>query len=227
MAFLGIRNFIATLQSQGSGPGHMSSTEQGQVPRSGALARTIEFWTRAGGIYLSYKACQLQELAMRTAGCTKQQVQEHWDRHHEREAQRMYQLCVDLRGFYLKARPGVPGRLGRGPARCLVACRAQVVGAAAAQPGSGAATQLAASGALLCFEADTGRAPCATHETTAFALARPLQTGQFIGARGDFIPEQICRKLALLQDQVPPMPAAQAREVRCVRVGRNRGDRQV
>ncbi|GAB4821653.1 hypothetical protein N2152v2_008699 [Parachlorella kessleri] len=40
-----------------------------------------------------------------------------------------------------------------------------------------------------------------------------LKTGQFIGARGDFVPEQICRRLALLQDQVPPMPAAQAREV--------------
>lgn len=29
-----------------------------------------------------------------------------------------------------------------------------------------------------------------------------LQTGQFIGARGDFVPEQICRKLSLLHDQV-------------------------
>ncbi len=28
------------------------------------------------------------------------------------------------------------------------------------------------------------------------------QTGQFIGARGDFVPEQICRKLSLLHDQV-------------------------
>ncbi|PRW59732.1 putative aarF domain-containing kinase 1 [Chlorella sorokiniana] len=40
-----------------------------------------------------------------------------------------------------------------------------------------------------------------------------LKTGQFIGARGDFVPEQICRKLSLLHDQVPPMPAEQAREV--------------
>ena len=39
------------------------------------------------------------------------------------------------------------------------------------------------------------------------------QGGQFIGARGDFVPEQICRKLSLLHDQVPPMPAAQARRV--------------
>lgn len=40
-----------------------------------------------------------------------------------------------------------------------------------------------------------------------------LKTGQFIGARGDFVPEQICRKLSLLHDQVPPMPADQVRAV--------------
>lgn len=40
-----------------------------------------------------------------------------------------------------------------------------------------------------------------------------LKTGQFLGARGDFVPEQICRKLSLLHDQVPPMPASQVREV--------------
>ena len=40
-----------------------------------------------------------------------------------------------------------------------------------------------------------------------------LKSGQFIGARGDFVPEQICRKLSLLHDQVPPMPAHQVREV--------------
>ncbi|KAK9834339.1 hypothetical protein WJX81_008600 [Elliptochloris bilobata] len=37
-----------------------------------------------------------------------------------------------------------------------------------------------------------------------------LKVGQFLGARADFIPEPICRQLSLLQDQVPPMPAAQA-----------------
>lgn len=29
-----------------------------------------------------------------------------------------------------------------------------------------------------------------------------VQVGQFIGARGDFVPEEICRKLTLLHDQV-------------------------
>eukprot|EP00884_Botryococcus_braunii_P022387 jgi/Botrbrau1/8832/Bobra.0335s0019.1 len=37
-----------------------------------------------------------------------------------------------------------------------------------------------------------------------------LKVGQFLGARVDFIPEPICRRLALLQDKVPPMPAYEA-----------------
>ena len=60
------------------------------------------------------------------------------------------------------------------------------------------------------------RHPNPKHQPCCPPLLLPpllLQTGQFIGARGDFVPEQICRRLALLQDQVPPMPPAQAREV--------------
>jgi predicted unusual protein kinase regulating ubiquinone biosynthesis (AarF/ABC1/UbiB family) len=40
-----------------------------------------------------------------------------------------------------------------------------------------------------------------------------LKAGQFIGARGDFVPEPICRRLALLQDRVPPMPPSRAAAV--------------
>jgi hypothetical protein len=46
-----------------------------------------------------------------------------------------------------------------------------------------------------------------------YAASPSRQAGQFIGARADFVPEQICRKLCLLQDQVPPMSAERARQV--------------
>ena len=36
----------------------------------------------------------------------------------------------------------------------------------------------------------------------------PVQVGQFIGTRSDFIAEPICRRLSLLQDQVQPLKAA-------------------
>ncbi|CAL8461942.1 g1473 [Coccomyxa elongata] len=40
-----------------------------------------------------------------------------------------------------------------------------------------------------------------------------LKVGQFIGTRADFIPKPICKRLALLQDQVPPMSEQQTRGV--------------
>lgn len=38
-----------------------------------------------------------------------------------------------------------------------------------------------------------------------------LKTGQFVGARGDFVPMAVCERLTRLHDQVPPMPPALAR----------------
>ncbi len=53
--------------------------------------------------------------------------------------------------------------------------------------------------------------PCnCLHETQQVSSSH-LQAGQFIGARGDFVPKPICQKLSLLHDQVPPMPPAQVR----------------
>lgn len=46
-----------------------------------------------------------------------------------------------------------------------------------------------------------------------YSTAGLLQAGQFIGARADFVPEEICNKLCLLQDQVPPMTPEKARKV--------------
>lgn len=52
---------------------------------------------------------QLQVLAMRAAGADDEGIKAHWERQHERAAQHMYQLAVDLRGFYLKASRGCGG----------------------------------------------------------------------------------------------------------------------
>lgn len=105
------------------------------------LTRGAEFWQRASSIYLSYKTTQLHEKFLKLQGKSDEFIKSSlWDKQQERAGQAMYNLCVSLRGFYLKA-------------------------------------------------------------------------GQFIGARGDFVPEQICRTLSLLHDKVPPMPPAQAKEI--------------
>jgi hypothetical protein len=67
-------------------------------------------------------------------------VQKWWDAEHERNSDKMLSLCLDLRGFYLKAgqflgtrpdfmpmpyivrRPGLPVGLGRGGGWVTEAC---------------------------------------------------------------------------------------------------------
>jgi predicted unusual protein kinase regulating ubiquinone biosynthesis (AarF/ABC1/UbiB family) len=114
----------------------IDQNEESYAARS--TIRTTQFWLRASSIYFSYKIAQLQAVGLRALGWTPDRLkQDHWANQHAKAGASMYNLCVDMRGFYLKA-------------------------------------------------------------------------GQFLGARGDFVPEQICRRLSLLHDQVPPMPPPQA-----------------
>ena len=65
--------------------------------------RTSEFWIRALNIYAGYKSTQLKEIILKASGWPKERLEkELWDVQHERAAEQMYSVCVDLRGFYLK-----------------------------------------------------------------------------------------------------------------------------
>lgn len=68
--------------------------------------RTMEFWRRAGGIYVGYKVQQARMAVldrMRKSHPRGSELHlEDWERHHRRAGADMYQLCVDLRGFYVK-----------------------------------------------------------------------------------------------------------------------------
>lgn len=76
-------------------------SEDGQKVNS--TARTVEFWARASSIYLSYKLAQVHALGLRAIGWDDERLQnEHWDRQHTQAGQAMYDLCVDMRGFFLK-----------------------------------------------------------------------------------------------------------------------------
>ena len=122
-------------------PADDTTIKSGELSAVDNVARTTEFWLRASSIYFGYKITQLKAFAATAARWPADKIKtDVWDVQQQRAAEQMYSLCVDLRGFYLKA-------------------------------------------------------------------------GQFLGARGDFVPEQICRKLSLLHDQVPPMPADQVRTV--------------
>lgn len=103
------------------------------------FSRTAEFWLRATQVYAGYKKTQVEAAFLKTLGWSTERIEDEiWTKQHEWAGEKMYAICVDMRGFYLKG-------------------------------------------------------------------------GQFLGARSDFIPLPICKRLCLLQDQVPPMPKAQAK----------------
>ncbi|XP_062207826.1 uncharacterized protein LOC133909421 [Phragmites australis] len=62
-------------------------------------SRSAQFWVRAADIYTSYKVCQLR------AGFVKDEEEREaiWEQQHEVGAQKMYSLCSELGGLFLKA----------------------------------------------------------------------------------------------------------------------------
>lgn len=64
-----------------------------------AHARSLKFWKKVVPIYLGYKATQMM-LAVRKA--SPQRRAKTWNRRHEWGAEKVYNLCVEMRGFYLK-----------------------------------------------------------------------------------------------------------------------------
>ncbi|CAM6105645.1 unnamed protein product [Calypogeia fissa] len=69
------------------------------VQNQQVLDRTIQFWTRSVHIYATYKATQLR------AQFVKDETERDriWEEQHERAADKLYALCYDLKGFFLKS----------------------------------------------------------------------------------------------------------------------------
>ncbi len=88
-------------------------------------------------------------------------------------------MCIELRGFYLKARPYPQSALYYTPP--LICYKSNVM-----------------MGGVYLVPLSQIAAVVQTSSCSWFAS----QVGQFIGTRADFIPKPICKRLALLQDQV-------------------------
>ena len=176
--------------AQGGGDAGPAAQLQRERPLGplGNAARTTDFWGRTLAIYAGYKACQAHALLRAALGWSPERLrEEHWAAQHRKAAEQMYALCVDLRGFYLKASGGCWALVAVAPAGCC-----------SHRAGAGWRRQRWC-GAYAAPAPAADRRPCTPPHCS--------QTGQFIGARGDFVPEQICRKLSLLHDQARPLPA--------------------
>ncbi|WOK94515.1 hypothetical protein Cni_G03219 [Canna indica] len=63
------------------------------------LNRSVNFWVRAVDVYTSYKVCQFRAGLIRDA----EKREALWERQHELAAEKMYSLCSELGGLFLKA----------------------------------------------------------------------------------------------------------------------------
>jgi hypothetical protein len=76
-----------------------------KAPRSVQnLVRSTEFFGRVATIYGAYKFTQLRTVLLKLQGKDSQHaaVQKLWDDQHTWAGEQMYDLCISLRGFYLK-----------------------------------------------------------------------------------------------------------------------------
>ena len=74
-----------------------------------SITRNFNFWGRAGRIYATYKILQIRLRSRRLLSriflrdrINSTSIKDTWDQQHEINAQRMMNLCLGLRGFYLK-----------------------------------------------------------------------------------------------------------------------------
>ncbi|KAL3683191.1 hypothetical protein R1sor_001213 [Riccia sorocarpa] len=72
---------------------HLESTKKQKT-----FDRTLQFWTRSAAIYSTYKACQFRVLFVKDQA-EKERI---WEEQHEQAADKVYSLCYDLKGFFLK-----------------------------------------------------------------------------------------------------------------------------
>ncbi|XP_006852140.2 uncharacterized protein slr0889 isoform X2 [Amborella trichopoda] len=60
--------------------------------------RSLQFWFRASHIYTSYKFCQLRSRFVKD----REKEEILWERQHEFAAEKIYAMCSELGGFFLK-----------------------------------------------------------------------------------------------------------------------------
>ncbi|GIL52828.1 hypothetical protein Vafri_8592 [Volvox africanus] len=96
---------MESLKAAGTDQPHAFAAISGaSEPQASGLSRAVEFWRRAVYIYGTYKAAQLRSLLLLTTGRSDAEVHDSvWVPQHTWAGEEMYKLCIELRGFYLKA----------------------------------------------------------------------------------------------------------------------------
>lgn len=92
---------IATSSSPLKTKVHGSKTRGVKWPKEdmSQFKRGCVFWMRVGHIYFTYKLCQLKTFLLRRS---KERADAAFEKLHEKNSDRFVDLCLELRGFYVK-----------------------------------------------------------------------------------------------------------------------------
>eukprot|EP00250_Pteridium_aquilinum_P021819 c25236_g1_i1 orf=1890-3506(+) len=86
-----------TIMDQRKKSSHLHSLHRTWLEKQKPLDRTMQFWSRSVSVYASYKVCQV-----RTSFLSKEAQERAWEVQHEWAAEKVYSLCSELGGFFLK-----------------------------------------------------------------------------------------------------------------------------
>lgn len=92
-----MRTWALTFMDQRKQSAHLHSLHQTWLEKRKPLDRTMQFWRRSVSVYASYKVCQA-----RTRFLSKEAQEKVWEDQHEWAAEKVYSLCSELGGFFLK-----------------------------------------------------------------------------------------------------------------------------
>jgi hypothetical protein len=81
---------------------HAAASDATFDSADGPRSRGLRFWSMSTLIYLSYKRMELQS-KLNVRRLSPDEQEEAWDALHELNSDRMLDMCLQLRGFYLKA----------------------------------------------------------------------------------------------------------------------------
>lgn len=147
------------------------------------VGRIASFWRRGGVVYLAYKGAQVPKLFSAVAALYCKRSPAHFKLN-----------ATDQGSSEEKTRVGN----GEAPDRVLDAT-SSVGGRAILFAGCGFAWLLLKGKAVCCEH--RSMQGCSSEVPRGCILYSVLQIGQFFAARAEFVPEPICKKLALLHDQ--------------------------
>ncbi|KAG0589957.1 hypothetical protein KC19_1G059800 [Ceratodon purpureus] len=94
-----VKEFAGVMLDEKKRTAHISAMQELGFKAHKKMDRTVQFWTRTIAIYASYKATQARVQFVKDEA----ERERLWERRHEIAADKIYSMCTELGGFFLKS----------------------------------------------------------------------------------------------------------------------------